>query len=307
MTQQKALQTPWYDKTVKALQLAGMSDRTQHCYARAVRMLIEHLGNKDPRKITEEELKNYFLFRRNESKWTAATLRICYSGLKFFFLHVLQKKWPLFEYLNAKREKTLPCVLSQDEVQKILQHVHTFHNYVFLTTVYSCGLRLQEALFLQVADIDAKRMMIHVHRGKGAKDRFVPLPEETLQLLRTYWTMHRNPKLIFPALGRGHQKAPISEVPMAIDSVQGALRGAVHDAGINKRHVSIHTLRHSYATHLLEEGVNIRVIQRYLGHSNLETTMVYLHLTQKGQEDAYQIINQTMRGFTNGCHPKHLQ
>lgn len=177
---------------------------------------------------------------------------------------------------------------------------------MFLTTVYSCGLRLQEALFLQISDIDAKRMMIHVHRGKGAKDRFVPLPQETLNLLRFYWKTHRNPTLLFPALGRGHQKAPMSTIPMAIDSVQGAFREAKLAAGIKKRRVSIHTLRHSYATHLLEAGVNIRVIQRYLGHANLETTMVYLHLTHKGQEDAYQIINQTMRGFHHGNHQRNI-
>jgi len=148
--------------------------------------------------------------------------------------------------------------------------------------------------------------MIHVHRGKGAKDRFVPLPGETLHLLRRYWKTHRNPQLIFPALGRGHQKAPTSKLPMAIDSVQGAFREAKEAANIKKRRVSIHTLRHSYATHLLEAGVNIRVIQRYLGHANLETTMVYLHLTQKGQEDAYQIINHTMRGFHHANHQRHI-
>jgi len=306
MARQKALQTPWYNETIKALQLAGMCDRTQTCYARAVRQLIEHYDNKDPHTITEQQLKDYFLYRRNISKWSPATLRICYSGLRFFFMHVLQKKWPVFVYLNAKRDKSLPCVLSRDEAQSILQQVKTFHNYVFLTTVYSCGLRLQEALFLQISDIDATRMMIHVHRGKGAKDRFVPLPQETLHLLRLYWKTHRNQKLLFPALGRGHQKAATSTVPMAIDSVQGAFREAKQAADIKKRRVSIHTLRHSYATHLLEAGVNIRVIQRYLGHANLETTMVYLHLTQKGQEDAYQIINHTMRGFQNANHQRHI-
>jgi len=305
MAKAKTLQTPWYDKTVKALQLAGMGDRTQECYARAVRKLLE-FHEKDPRKITEGELKEYLLYRRNESNWAPATMRICYCGLKFFFIHVLGRKWPLFEYLKAQKESRLPSVLTPEEVRLILSQVRTFHNYAFLVTVYTCGLRLQEALFLQVSDIDGKRMMIHVHRGKGAKDRYVPIPEETYQLLRRYWATHRNTVLIFPALGRGHQNASTSKTPMAIDSVQGAFRSARHQAGIVKRHVSIHTLRHSYATHLLEEGVNLRVIQRYLGHARLETTMVYLHLTQKGQEDAFQIINQSMRGFENGHHSKHL-
>ena len=305
MAKPKTLQTPWYDKTVKALQLAGMGESTQESYARAVRKLIEFCG-KDPRKITENDLKEYFLYRRNESNWAPATMRICYCGVKFFFIHVLGQKWPLFEYLKAQKERRLPCVLTPEEVRLILSRVRTFHNYVFLVTVYTCGLRLQETLFLQISDIDGKRMMIHVHRGKGAKDRYVPMPEETYHLLRRYWVTHRNPVLIFPALGRGHQNASTSKTPMAIDSVQGAFRSAKNQARIVKRHVSIHTLRHSYATHLLEQGVNLRVIQRYLGHARLETTMVYLHLTQKGQEDAFQIINQSMRGFENGHHSKHL-
>lgn len=305
MTKAQSLQTPWYDKTVEALQLAGMGESTQESYARAVRKLIE-FHDKDPLIITEEELKKYFLFCRNESKWAPATMRICYCGLKFFFIHVLERKWPVFEYLKAQKESRLPSVLNPDEVRLILRHVHTFHNYVFLVTVYTCGLRLQEALYLQISDIDGKRKMIHVHRGKGAKDRYVPLPDETYQLLRRYWATHRNPVLIFPALGRGHQDASTSKTPMAIDSVQGAFRAAKGKTGIVKRHVSIHTLRHSYATHLLEEGVNIRVIQRYLGHTMLETTMVYLHLTNKGQEDACQIINTSMRGFENGHHSRHL-
>jgi len=143
-------------------------------------------------------------------------------------------------------------------------------------------------------------MMIHVHRGKGAKDRYVPLPEETYQLLRRYWVTHRNFVFIFPALGRGGNEGPTAKSPMALDSAQGAFRKAKVAAGITKRRVSVHTLRHCYATHLLEAGVNPRVVQRYMGHSSLETTMVYFHLTSKGTEDACRIINSTMRGFGHG-------
>lgn len=148
-----------------------------------------------------------------------------------------------------------------------------------------------------MSDIDGKRMMVHVHRGKGAKDRTIPLPEESYELLRRYWTTHRNPTLLFPAVGRWHNGGRTAKAPMAISSVQGAFRVARFAAGIVKRQVSVHTLRHCYATHLLEDGVNPRIVQRYMGHSTLETTMVYFHLTQKGTEDAYQIINSTMRGF----------
>jgi integrase len=200
--------------------------------------------------------------------------------------------------LKAQKEERLPEIPTKEAIHKVLAHVTTFHNFVFFSTVYSCGLRLQEALNLQVSDIDSARMMVYVHRGKGAKDRYVPLPKETLSLLREYWKTHRNAKLVFPALGRGHIGGPTATVSMNRASVQGALGRAVKKAGITKK-LSVHTLRHAYATHLLEQGVNIRVIQRYMGHKSLETTMRYLHLTRKGQEDAYQIIDTFMTGFSN--------
>jgi len=194
-------------------------------------------------------------------------------------------------------QQRLPAVLSVEEVRSILNCVKTFQNYAYLSTVYSCGLRLHEALHLEVSDIDGNRMMIHVHRGKGAKDRYVPLPQSTLLLLRRYWRTHHHPRLLFPALGRNGNGAKDAQFPMAKSSVQGAFRRAKLAAGIHKKAVSVHTLRHSYATHLLEAGVNLRVIQRYMGHAQIETTMVYLHLTQKGQEDASQLINQVMEGL----------
>lgn len=290
------MMTEWYEKSINLLQLNGKCERTQEAYTRAVRMLIDFY-DKPPDSILEEELQAYFLHRKNVDHWSPNTMRICYCGIRFFFVHVLKRNWHLFNLLRAQTEKRLPAVLSREEIHQILTHVYTLHNHAFLTTVYSCGLRLQEALHLEVSDIDSHRMMIHVHRGKGAKDRFVPLPQATLKLLRTHWRAHRHPRLLFPALGRDGQSAHTTQTPMAKSSVQGAFRKAKWAAGIRKRQVSIHTLRHSYATHLLEAGVNLRVIQKYMGHTSLETTMVYLHLTQKGQEDAYHLINGVMEGL----------
>jgi integrase/recombinase XerD len=122
----------------------------------------------------------------------------------------------------------------------------------------------------------------------------VPLPESTLPTLRTHWATHRHPRLLFPAVGRGRNRAALADTPMPKSSVQGAFRQAKGEAGLRKRGLSVHTLRHSYATHLLEAGVNLRVIQQYLGHSQLETTMIYLHLTRTGQEDAYARLNTLM-------------
>lgn len=283
----------YYEKSMRALQLAGMSDRTQQCYTRSVRMLVDFYG-KTPDLISETELEDYFLHRRNVDKWSAATMRICYSGIKFFFKNVLKRDWHTLSLISAKREQRLPSVLSLEETRLILSTVRSPQNKAFLTTVYSCGLRLNEALHLQVGDIDGNRMRIHVHRGKGAKDRYVPLPESTLQLLRGYWQTHRNPVLIFPALGRSGKEGPTATIPMNKSSVQGALRRVLGELKFKKR-ISVHTLRHSYATHLLEAGVNIRRIQQYLGHNSLTTTMVYLHLTTQGHQHAYGIINDLMR------------
>lgn len=290
------MMTEWYQKAIDALQLNGLGERTQEAYVRALRMLCEFY-HKTPDQIAESELQKYFLHRKNRDRWSPNTMRICYCGIRFFFLHVLKRDWHTLDLVRAQSERRLPAVLSLEEVRTILGCVRTPHNRAFLSTVYACGLRLQEAQHLEISDIDSQRKMIHVHRGKGAKDRFVPLPETTLKTLRQHWVTHRHPRLIFPALGRGRNRASQADTPMPKASVQGAFRQAKGEAGIQKRDVSVHTLRHSYATHLLEAGVNLRMIQQYLGHAQLETTMVYLHLTRKGQEDAYARINTLMGGL----------
>jgi len=290
------MMSDWHERMVKALQLNGKGERTQFMYARTVRMLTE-FHHKSPDEITEEDLQNYFLYRKNISNWSAKTMQIAYCGIRFFYEQVLQREWRILRLLKAQKEHRLPCVLSIEEVRRLLSHVRTPHNHAFLSAVYSCGLRLDEALNLNVSDIDSKRMMIHVHRGKGAKDRYVPLPQSTLKRLRAYWVTHRNPRLLFPAIGRDGRGARDADTPMAKSSVQGAFYKARMEAGIRKRHVAIHTLRHSYATHLLEAGVNLRVIQKNMGHTTLETTMIYLHLTRKGQEQAFRVINQVMEGL----------
>ncbi|MGH8532128.1 MAG: tyrosine-type recombinase/integrase [Gammaproteobacteria bacterium] len=147
----------WYEKSINALQLNGKGERTQEAYTRSVRMLVEFY-HKTPDLITEEELQHYFLHRRNVDQWSPATLRICYSGLRFFFEHVLHRDWHTLKLIHAQREQQLPTVLSREEVRRLLSCVRTSHNYAFLATVYACGLRLQEAQHLEIADIDSHRM-----------------------------------------------------------------------------------------------------------------------------------------------------
>ena len=195
-----------------------------------------------------------------------------------------------------KRLATPPTVLSIDEVRSILKTARMPQVKAFLTTVYSCGLRLSEALSLEVSDIDRERMTLRVRDGKGSRERYIPLPHSTYEVLREYWKTHRNPRLIFPALGRNRDQGHTAQKPMAISSVQGALRRVMSQLPKIQKHVTMHTLRHSYATHLLEAGVNIRLVQQYLGHSSLVTTMIYLHVTDLGNDDASGRINRLMGG-----------
>ena len=283
-------------KMLEDMQLRGYAERTQTSYARAVRQL-ENYWHSPAEEIEEQQVRDYFLYCKNEALWSAATMRIAYSGIKFFFTVTLPMDWETIHLLKIKRLATPPTVLSIDEVRLILKTARKPQVKAFLTTVYSCGLRLSEALNLTVTDIDSERMTLRVRDGKGAKERYVPLPESTYLLLREYWKTHRNKRLVFPALGRRHDLGPTAEKPMAISSVQGALRRILKQLPKIRKHATIHTLRHSYATHLIEAGVNLRIVQQYLGHASLVNTMIYLHVTDLGNDDASGRINRLMGGI----------
>jgi len=274
------------------LQLAGLSEGTQDVYLRAVRRLAVHFDTP-PDVLNEAQVRDYLLHLKNDRKFASSSLGIAYSAIKFFYSHTAPRDWPTLQRIRVQKEKRLPDVLSIDEVRELIGAVRKLRYRTYFSTVYSLGLRRNEGLHLQVRDIDSARMLVHVHRGKGAKDRFVPLPARTLALLREYWVTHRNPVWLFPANGSDRRQAESSDGPMSKDGVQHAMRRVVHQLGWRKA-VSIHTLRHSYATHLLEAGVNLRLIQQYLGHSSLQTTMVYLHLTTVSQEQAVAVLNKLM-------------
>ena len=274
------------------LQLAGLAEATQTAYLRALRQLAAHFW-RPPDQITEHELREYLLYLKNERQYKPSSLKIAASGIIFFYTHTVPRDWQTLRNICFPRPKTLPDVLSIPEVRCLIDAVRTPHNKSYFWTVYSLGLRLQEGLNLQVGDIDSARMVVHVHRGKGSKDRYVPLPPQTLTVLRQYWVTHRNPVWLFPATGRDHAEARSAVEPMARSSVHGAMKRVVQELGFRKR-ITIHTLRHSYATHLLEAGINLSLIQQYLGHSSLQATMVYLHLTSLGQEQARATIDRIM-------------
>jgi len=282
-------------RLIEDLQLRGMSARTEQMYVRAVRQLAQHY-HKPPDQISDEELRQYFLYVKNVKHWSRSGTTIALCGLKFFYEHTLQRSLATLQLVRPPREKKLPVVLSREEVRQILAQVRLLRYRTCLTTIYACGLRLQEGTHLQVSDIDSARQLIHVHHGKGGKDRYVPLPDSTLELLRQYWKTHGNPVWIFPASGRGGIHRPTAERPMPIGNVQDAFGAALRASGIGKK-ASVHTLRHSYATHLLEAGINLRLIQEYLGHNSPQTTALYTHLTSKAQEMATQVIHRLMEGL----------
>lgn len=273
-------------KMIEDMQLRGLSERTQETYVRVVRQLAEYY-HKPPDQLSQEELRQYFLHLKNDKQASRSTCTQALSGLKFLYEQTLQREWPILEFIRPVREHKLPVILSMEEVRRVLGCVRLVHYRVCLSTIYACGLRLLEGVQVQVRDIDSGRMLLHVRGGKGNKDRYVPLPEQTLDQLRGYWRRHRHPVWLFP--GReGSAREPMDE-----SGVQKAFRAALKDCGINKA-ASVHTLRHSYATHLLEAGVNLRLIQSYLGHASLSTTAIYTHLTCRTEKMAAQAINRLM-------------
>jgi integrase/recombinase XerD len=288
--------TPLRHRMIEDLQLKGYSDSTQTLYVTAVRQLCEHFG-KTPGQITEENLRDYFLYGKNVKKWSRSTSTVALCGIKFFYENTIKRPWPTLLFIRPGREKKLPVVLSRDEVRKVLSNIQLLRYRVCLTTIYSCGLRLSEGTHLKVEDIDGDRGFISIRASKGHmgnKDRNVPLPQKTLELLREQWKSHRNKVWIFPYAGHGGKDMPCATTPVSNSSVQVAFRKALKTAGINKK-ATVHTLRHSWATHLLEAGVNLRLIQAWLGHSTPATTSVYTHLTEKAKTMAVKSINELMK------------
>ena len=279
-------------RMIECLHLRGLSPRTQIEYLRVVGRLAKHF-KKSPDLITNGDLQRYFLRLINVKKYSPSALTVELSGAKFFYEKVLNKHWPVLRFVRPPRQKRLPSVLSPEEVRKVLGLIKSPRYKACLTTIYSCGLRLQEGINLQVRDIDSARGMLHVRHGKGNKDRFVPLPGRTLELLRQYWSTHRNPTWLFPG-GADRSRLRHSTVPIAESGLKGAFSQAVAESGINK-HASIHTLRHSFATNLLEAGINnIRLLQAYLGHSSLASTAIYTHITALAEQQGAETINRIM-------------
>jgi site-specific recombinase XerD len=271
---------------MQELQLRGYSPRTVEAYLHPVAQLARHYHTA-PDQLTQEQVRDYLIHLSTVRKVSRSTHTIALCGIKFFYQHTLGREWKVFEIARPRAEKKLPAVLSRDEVARILAAVRIPVYRVCLSTIYTCGLRLLEGAQLQVPDIDGDRKLVHVHHGKGAVDRYVPLADATLTLLREFWRTHRNPLWLFPATPKSRSQTP---GPISRSSLQSAFVRAVRQCGIRKQ-AHVHTLRHSYATHLLEAGVALQLIQEYLGHKSARTTTLYTHLTRELREAALEPIN----------------
>ncbi len=281
-------------RLIEDLHLRGYAERTVEAYVAVVARLAQHYHTA-PDRLSEAQLRKYLLHLTTERKLARASLTIALCGLRFFYEQTLGRHWPILDFARPKRDKKLPVVLSRAEVWRVLGAVRTPAYRACLTTIYSCGLRLREALDLHVAQIDSERRLLHVRHGKGGVDRMVPLPQALLTLLRTHWRTHRNPVWMFPA-PRRRPPRPIHDPaigPIDATVLQRTFGRAVADSGVAKR-AHVHTLRHSYATHLLEAGVPLALIQEYLGHSSPSTTAIYTHVTRELRDAAVDPINDLM-------------
>jgi integrase/recombinase XerD len=256
-------------RMLEDLQLRGLAPTTQQCYLDVVRQLAHHY-RRPPDQLSDAELRQYFLFLLNEKQVAESTFRIHLYGIRFLYERTLQRPWPVFDLVRPRHPQKLPVVLSLREVRSLLALVANPTARMCLQLIYACGLRLREGTQLQVSDIDAQRMLVRVRQGKGGKDRFVPLAPRVLELLRAYWQRQRPRPWLFPA------RDP--RMPLPATTLQKTFTRVVRQSGLAKE-ASIHTLRHSYATHLLERGVSLRVIQELLGHQSPRTTARYTHLT----------------------------
>lgn len=289
----KKLHAPDCESLVRfqeTMRLRSLADATRAEYLRFVRKLAARHGG-DPATLDEAAVRAHLLRLKDERHYSPSSMRTAVSAMRAFFGLHLGRDWKLFDLVRSPSAQKLPTVLTREEVARLFAVVRVPRFRTLFRLIYACGLRIGEAVTLEVADL-REPGRIHVREAKGNKERYVPLPEAMRAELRAWWRTHRHPRWIFPGVGRGWREQPeqlarLTDAiePMGVGSVQHCLRLARAEAKLPKGTV-VHTLRHSYATHLLEEGVSIRLISAYLGHASLETTLIYTHLTAVNESHA---------------------
>ena len=280
-----------YPSITQFQQLVELKDyrpATKKEYVRYVRKLAEHF-QCDPATLTENQIREYFLFLRQHKHYKAAPMKAAkYSLLAFFLDCVKVPGWTVFQEVRIAEPEVLPIVLARQEVTALLRALTEPRFRTVLSLMYHCGLRVGEAVTIEVRDIHGRENppRLHIRNGKGGKDRFVPIAPAMVAELRSWYRTHRNRTFLFPSPGRGWADRTLSlsesmaqaTAPMSVSSVQMAYRLARAASGVNSA-ATTHSLRHSYATHLLEEGVSLLQISKYLGHDSIATTVIYTHLT----------------------------
>jgi integrase/recombinase XerD len=260
--------TPLRQRMLDDMRMRNLSPRTQETYIRAVIKFAEHF-HKSPDQLDRYQVREYLLHLvGGGASWSLYNQVRC--ALHFFYRVTLGKDWPKEEIVCAKNPKRLPVILSREEVRQFFAVINRIKTRAMLMTLYGAGLRLSELVNLKIQDIDSKRMVIRVVQGKGQKDRYVMLSAVLLGILREYWKKHKPTSWLFP----GHDR----NQPLEGRTVQ-KMCGEVAQRARLRKHVSPHTLRHTFATHLLEAGTDIRTIQALLGHRSLKTTALYTYVS----------------------------
>lgn len=272
------------------MKLRDFALKTRRAYLHAVAALAVYFG-RSPDLLSEEDVREFFLYLVDVRKLAPSTVRQHVCGIRFFYQVTLGRQWGVFGLIRPKRGRKLPVILSRDEVQRLIGAVHKPAYRVALLCAYLCGLRLSEVLGLRICDIDSERMLVRLVECKGKKDRYVLLPERLLEILREYWVREKPENYLFPS----HAHWCLGQ-PMHRASLQRAVKLAAAEAGITKN-TTVHTLRHCYATHLLECGVDLRTIQEALGHKNPQTTAIYTHVTEKSLNRLSRALEELSEGF----------
>jgi len=262
-------------KMLEELQRRNYAQSTVKGYLRIVQDFAQHF-HQPPDKLGPDHLRQYQAHLFQDKKLNAGTVQQYVAALRFFFNKTLKRHYLLDDIPMPKRHRKLPEILSPDEVALLIGSASNLFHQTMLMTLYSTGMRRAEMCRLKTTDIDSQRMMVHIRQGKGGHDRDVPLSPKLLQTLRVYWRWMKPNTYLFPGTVQNWR----ADVPISTKVPWEACREAAQRAGITK-HVSPHTLRHCFATHLLEAGTDLRTIQMLLGHAKLEHTAVYLHLSQK--------------------------
>jgi integrase len=289
-TQHDIASQNWYQNYTRFVQLKGLSERTRESYYGWAHQLNAHFPHQDLPGLPPERVLDFLVHLQDERKLAPATLNQAVCALRTLYRDHLDLNWDIWKKIHIKRNEPLPHVLTRDEVAKLLRTFRDGRYRAFCTVVYQCGLRLNEALSIKPKHINGERLVIYIPKTKNRKAREVPITQRLLERLRKFYASHKNPEWLFPGVGRGWKSSGItlrqalhrSSHPMTESAVWQAIKIAKAECGLSKKHehLSTHTLRHSYATHMLEGGASVRQVAAYLGHSSLKEVIRYLHLTE---------------------------